>query len=107
MAPAIVRWTLERGVVFIGLVCDGNNKTDETLRKANIYEHLACEKVSETGRMEFLSHVVKRMKTNLSKRQHAVLKDARLEKKVALRSVPVGKVGPQLKGRWLRSLVVL
>ena len=91
VAPAIVRQALERGVVFTGLVCDGDNKTDETLRKANIYEHLACENVSEIGRMECLSHVVKRMKTNLSKRQQAVLKDARLEKKVALRLVPVGK----------------
>ena len=41
----------------------------------------------EIGRLECLSHVLKRMKTNLCKKQEVVLKDARASKKVHMKEL--------------------
>ena len=50
---------------------DGDNKTFEVLKKANLYEDLNVEMMEQ---MECLIHVAKRMKTNLCKRQEKILK---------------------------------
>ena len=83
VAPVIVRQAYERGIIFSGLVCDGDNKTDEALKKADVYAKLGLN--LHIDRFECLSHVVKRMKTNLCLRQKAVLKEARTDKKAEIR----------------------
>ena len=65
---------------FTGIVSDGDNKTDEAIKEADIYKILGFD--LEIGRLECLIHVLKRMKTNLCKKQEVVLKDARNSKKV-------------------------
>ena len=57
-----------------GLVTDGDNKTHEALSKANLYQHLGIESIDH---LECLSHVAKRMKTNLCKRQDKVMNSVR------------------------------
>ena len=59
------------------MVTDGDNKTSEILNKQDLYSHLGNEKIE---RLECLSHVAKRMKINLVKRQEKVLKTAKFEK---------------------------
>ena len=56
---------------------DGDNKTFELLKKANLYEDLNVEMMVH---MECLSHVAQRMKTNLDKSQEKILKDSRTSK---------------------------
>ena len=80
LAPLVVRQAYDRGNIFTGIVSDGDNKTDATLKYADIYKTLGFD--LEIGRMECLSHALKRMKTNLCKKQEVVLKDARASKKV-------------------------
>ena len=80
LAPLVVRQAYDRGVIFTGVVSDGDNKTDAALKDADIYKTLGFD--LEIGRLECLSHVLKRMKTNLCKKQEVVLKDARASKKV-------------------------
>ena len=80
LAPVVVSQALDRGIVFSGLVTDGDNKTHEVLRKANLYDHLG---ISSIGHLECLSHVAKRMKTNLCKRQDKVMKSIRSKKEGA------------------------
>ena len=80
LAPIVVRQAFDRGIIFSGVVSDGDNKTDAALKDADIYNSLGFD--LEIGRLECLSHVLKRMKTNLCKKQEVVLKDARTSKKV-------------------------
>ena len=82
IAPSIVCQALDRGVVFSGIVTDGDNKTFEVLKKANLYEDLNVEMMEH---MECLSHVAKRMKINLCKRQEKILKDSRTSRAGAKR----------------------
>ena len=83
LAPVILRQAYERGIIFSGLVCDGDNKTIEALKDAQVYHQLGVD--VEINRLECLSHVVKRMKINLCNRQEAVLKEARNDKKAEVR----------------------
>ena len=80
LAPLVVRQAYDRGIIFSGVVSDGDNKTDAALKDAGIYKKLGFD--LEIGRLECLSHVLKRMKSNLCKKQEGVLKDARTSKKV-------------------------
>ena len=80
LAPLVVRQAYDRGVIFTGVVSDGDNKTDAALKEAKIYANLGFD--LEIGRLECLSHVLKRMKTNLCKKQEAVLKESRTSYKV-------------------------
>ena len=77
LAPTVVSQALDRGIVFSGLVTDGDNKTHEDLRKANLYSDLGTSSIDH---LECLSHVAKRMKTNLCKRQDKVMKSVRSKK---------------------------
>ena len=83
VAPIVVKQAFERGVIFSGLVCDGDNKTDETLRRSRIYQEHGY--YHDIGRLECLSHVVKRLKANLNKRQEAVLKESRTTKRAEIK----------------------
>ena len=83
LAPVIVRQAYDRGIIFSGLVCDGDNKTIEALKDARVYQQLGQN--FEISRLECLSHVAKRMKINLCNRQEAVLKEARNDKKAEVR----------------------
>ena len=80
LAPLVVRQAHDRGIIFTGVVSDGDNKTDAALKEAKIYTTLGFD--LEIGRLECLSHVLKRMKTNLCKKQEAVLKESRTIYKV-------------------------
>ena len=72
-----------RGIIFSGLVYDGDNKTIEALKEAQVYQQLGQN--FEISRLECLSHVAKRMKINFCHRQEAVLKEARNDKKAEVR----------------------
>ena len=78
IAPKVISDALERGIVFSGIVSDGDNKTHEALLKADVYGHLESGEAIE--RFECISHVAKRMKSNLNKRQEKVLKNSRSSK---------------------------
>ena len=80
LKPLVARQAYDRGIIFTGVVSNGDNKTDPALRDADIYNILGFD--IEIGRLECLSHVLKRMKSNLCKKQEVVLKDARTSKKV-------------------------
>ena len=75
---------LERGVIFTAIVSDGDNKTHDVLAKAGIYNDIPDAPTIK--RFECITHVAKRMKTNLHKRQDKVLKTARAEKASLTRS---------------------
>ena len=74
LAPVVVGNALGRGIIFSGLVTDGDNKTHEVLRKANLDHHLGIDSIEH---LECLSHVAKRLKANLCKRQYKLMKDIR------------------------------
>ena len=80
LAPLVARQAYDRGIIFTGVVSDGDNKTDAALKDADIYKTFGLD--LQIGRLECLSHVLKRMKTNLCKKQEVVLKDARASKTV-------------------------
>ena len=80
LAPLVVRQAYDRGVIFTGVVSDGDNKTDAALKDAEIYKTLGFD--LEIGGLECISNVLKRMNTNLCKKQEVVLKEARASKKV-------------------------
>ena len=71
-----------RGIVFSGLICDGDNKTHDCLNKSEIYAQVANS--SEIARLECLS-CVKRLKMNLHNRQEKLLKETRLDKRSEIR----------------------
>ena len=71
LAPSIVQQALQRGIVFSGIVMDGDNKTHEALHIVNPYHHLG---IDEIQRFECLSHVCKRLKINLCNRRDKVMK---------------------------------
>ena len=79
LAPAIVRSALNIGVIFSGMVTDGDNRTHEALRKEKVYEHLG---IHDIERMECLAHVAKIMKINLCNAQEKLLKSKRTEKEI-------------------------
>ena len=83
LAPVVVRQAYDRGIIFSGLVYDGDNKTIEALKEAQVYQQLGQN--FEISRLECLSHVAKRMKINFCHRQEAVLKEARNDKKAEVR----------------------
>ena len=78
IAPRVITETLDRGVLFTGIVSEGDNKSHEILQKAGVYNHL--DDSSLIQRFECLAHLTKRMKTNLFKRQDKVLKLVRADK---------------------------
>ena len=80
LAPLVVRQAYDRGIIFTGMVSDGDTKTDAAIKEAKIYNTLGFD--LEIGRLECLSHVLKRMKSNLCKKQEAVLKESRTSYKV-------------------------
>ena len=80
LAPLVVTKAYHRGIIFSGIVSDGDNKTNAALKDAKIYTSFGLD--LEIDRLECLSHVLKRMETNLCKRQESVQKDARTSKKV-------------------------
>ena len=88
LAPTVVRSALNIGVVFSGIVTDGDNKTHESLRKEKVYEHLG---IHEIERMECLAHVAKRMKINLCNAQEKLLKSKRTEKEFQKRMLTTAK----------------
>ena len=75
LAPLVVTQAYHRGVILSGIVSDGDNKTDAALKDAKVYTNFGLD--FDIDRLECLSHVLKRMKANLCKRQESVLKDAR------------------------------
>ena len=77
LAPVVVGDALDRGIIFSGLVTDGDNKTHEVLRKAKLYQHLGIDSIEH---LECLSHVAKRLKANLCKRQDKLMKEIRSRK---------------------------
>ena len=97
LAPSVVRDALSRGVVFSGIVTDGDNKTYEILRQEDIYSQLGFQ----IERLECLAHVAKRVKTNLCKAQEKALKSQRTEKEYQKRvltssSMPPSQIKKQL-----------
>ena len=110
IAPKVVSDVLEKGVLFSAIVTDGDNKTHNVLEKANLYSHLPGSKIIE--RYECIAHVVKRLKSNLFKRQEKVLKDTRSAKAAESRKMTKqGKsqseikkaLDPEFRGQLQRS----
>ena len=66
LAPTVRKSALNIGVVFSGIVTDGDNKTHDSLRKEKVYEHLG---IHEIERIECLANVAKRMKISLCNAQ--------------------------------------
>ena len=71
LAPSVVLDALDRGVIFSGLVTDGDTKTHQKLHSAGLYKHLG---IHEIERIECLAHVCKRIKINIIRRQEKALK---------------------------------
>ena len=97
LAPTVVRSALSRGVIFLGIVTNGDNKTSEVLRQEDIYSHVGCQ----IERLECLAHVAKRIKTNLCKAQEKSLKSQRTEKEIKKRvmtasAMPQNQIKKQL-----------
>ena len=86
LAPLVVRQAYDRGIIFSGIVSDGDNKTDIAIKDADIYKTLGFDDL-EIGRLECLSHVLKRMKANLCHKQEVSLKDARRSKEVYIKEL--------------------
>ena len=101
LAPAVVRSALNIGVVFSGIVTDGDNKTHESLRKENVYEHLG---IHEIERMECLDHVAKRMKINLCNAQEKLLKSKRTEKEIQKRMLTTARKSKEEIAKQLNPL---
>ncbi|KAI6661845.1 hypothetical protein LOD99_9797 [Oopsacas minuta] len=101
LAPKVVRQAFERGIVFPGIVSDGDNKADLALQEADIYVKNGLE--FQIDRLECLSHVCKMLKAILSKRQEArvsksvyvkdLMKDKGLSKKEASKQLEGGYRG--------------
>ena len=97
LAPSVVRSALSRGIIFSGIVTDGDNKTYEVLRKADLYREVGAD----IERLECLAHVAKRLKTNLCKAQEKCLKSNRTEKEIQKRlmtakSMPQSRIKKEL-----------
>ena len=101
LAPAVVRSALNIGVVFSGIVTDGDNKTHESLRKENVYEHLG---IHEIERLECLDHVAKRMKINLCNAQEKLLKSKRTEKEIQKRMLTTARKSKEKIAKQLNPL---
>ena len=71
LAPSVVQDALDRGVIFSGLVTDGDTKTHHKLHSAGLYQHLG---IHEIERIECLAHVCKRIKINIIRKQEKALK---------------------------------
>ena len=97
LAPSVVRSALSRGIIFSRIVTDGDNKTYDVLRQADIYRDVG----DDIERFECLAHVAKRLKTNLCKAQEKTLKSNRNEKEIQKRlmsakSMPQRKITKEL-----------
>ena len=66
IAPQVVQQALERGIIFSGLVCDGDTKTHVALNHADIYRDI--DNSVEIQRIECLAHVCRRLKAYLLKK---------------------------------------
>ena len=88
LAPAVVESALNIGVIFSGMVTDGDNKTHEALRNAGVYEHLG---IADIERLECLAHVAKRIKINICNAQEKFLKSKRIEKEIQKRVLTTAK----------------
>ena len=98
IAPNVVQKALELGVIFSGIVTDGDNKTHEVLRKSKPYQHLG---IYEIERLECLAHVAKRLKKNICNYQEKSLKSHRNEKEFDRRLLSKGSMS---KGEITKSL---
>ena len=85
LAPVILSQCLNRGVLFTGLVCDGDNKTFSMVDECNPYRELGWD--GEIDRFECLSHVLKRTKSHLVAEQAKVLRANRAEKNFEKKSM--------------------
>ena len=110
IAPKVISDALVRGIVFSGIVSDGDNKTHDVLLKSDIYNHLDEHRTID--RFECIAHVAKRMKSNLNKRQEKVLKLSRSSKasksrdlkKQGLSKRAIGKeLDPEFRGTLQRT----
>ena len=77
LAPGILKKALDLGVIFDGIVSDGDNKTIETLRESNVYQSFQDHTID---RLECMAHVCKRMKTHLIEGQKDVIRKSKGEK---------------------------
>ena len=78
LSIVILEQALGRGIVFDGLVCDGDIKTFAKVTEDNPYANKA--QLHRVARYECLAHVGKRMKGHLIDHQKDQLKQARIEK---------------------------
>ena len=83
IAPQVVQQALERGVIFSGLVCDGDTKTHDVLSQADIYHGI--DNAGEIQRIECLAHVCKRLKANLVKKHEKEMKLVKADKAADIR----------------------
>ena len=106
IAPQIVQQALDRGIIFSGLVCDGDKKTHDALIQANLYRDI--EGAVEIRRIECLAHVCKRLKANLLKKHEGEMKLIKADKAADVRKLAkkgtsakdISKiVGPEYRGK--------
>ena len=83
LAPTILDQALERGIIFYGLVCDGDAKTFAKVTEHNPYANTVP--LHTIQRFECLAHVGKCMKDHLIEHQKDKLKQARASKKFELK----------------------
>lgn len=106
IAPQVVCDALDRGIIFTGIVSDGNNKIHETLEKSGVYKILD----RHIDRLECLSHVCKRLKSNLYKAQEKVLKSEKSEKAfekkkmISDKELPVTRISTILSKKYRGTL---
>ena len=83
LAPSILIQALERGVIFDGLICDGDTKTFTKISNSIPYADTVPQHTIH--RFECLAHVGKRMNSHLIEHQKDQLKQARASKKFELK----------------------
>ena len=106
IAPYVVKQTLDREIIFSGLRCDGDTKTHEALKQADLYGDFAG--VGDIQPFECLAHVCKRLKANLIKKHEREMEQMRGDKAADVRkltkrgisSKEIEKVvGPKYRGK--------
>ena len=106
IAPQVVQQALERGIIFSGLVCDGDTKTHDALSQADLYRDV--DGAGDIQRFECVAHVCKRLKANLIKKHEKEMKLTRADKAADMRRLAkkgisqkeIAKlVGPEYRGK--------
>ena len=80
LAPKILSQALHRGILFTGIVSDGDSKAYTKIIQADLYRDHNWN--ANVERYECLAHVLKRMKTHLIEEQKKVLRHNRFSKKI-------------------------